>query len=105
MSKFLTAETLTNPGKSAAWWTTSRRTSASTSRWTPRQPASLAIGLRDVRGSDVVSFTLPTLGIGTSTDGQSIVLRDDAAIDGISKALADDSFGSYVQDAGLTKTP
>ena len=46
----------------------------------------------------MVSFTLPTLGIGTSADGQSIVLRDDAAIDGISKALADDSFGSYVQD-------
>ncbi|MDI3242491.1 hypothetical protein QK292_13170 [Arthrobacter sp. AL08] len=38
------------------------------------------------------SFTLPTLWIGTSNEGQTIVLRGDAAIEAIGKALADDSF-------------
>jgi len=61
----------------------------------------LAVGLRNVRGSDVISFTLPTLGTGTSTDGQSIVLRDDDAITAIAEAFANDSLGSYLEGAGL----
>ncbi|ALE92490.1 hypothetical protein AOC05_09480 [Arthrobacter alpinus] len=63
--------------------------------------AALALSLRGVRGSDVKSFTLPTLGTGTSADGQSIVLRDDAAISAIAAALANDSMGSYMAGAGL----
>lgn len=105
MTKFLTAETLTNPGKISSLVDNVSPYISTDESLDAAAAGGLALGLRDVRGSDVVSFTLPTLGIGTSTDGQSIVLRDDAAIDGISKALADDSFGSYVQDAGLTKTP
>ncbi|NVM93933.1 LCP family protein [Arthrobacter wenxiniae] len=61
----------------------------------------LAVSLNAVRGSDVVSFTLPTLGTGTSADGQSIVLKDDAAISAIAKALTDDSLGTYLKSAGL----
>ncbi|NVM98557.1 LCP family protein [Arthrobacter sp. SDTb3-6] len=61
----------------------------------------LALGLYAVRGPDVVSFTLPTLGTGTSPDGQSIVLKDDAAISAIAKALTDDSLGSYLAAAKL----
>ncbi|MBP2414132.1 LCP family protein required for cell wall assembly [Arthrobacter stackebrandtii] len=62
--------------------------------------AELAVSLNGVRGSDVHSFTLPTLGTGTSADGQSIVLRDDAAIAAISKALKDDTLGTYLATAG-----
>ncbi|MGP9502856.1 LCP family protein [Specibacter sp. AOP5-B1-6] len=61
----------------------------------------LAVSLKSVRGGDVISFTLPSLGTGTSTDGQSIVLRDDDAIAAIAQALTDDSLGSYVKGAGL----
>ncbi|WP_258066854.1 LCP family protein [Arthrobacter sp. GMC3] len=61
----------------------------------------LAVSLRDVRGPDVKAFTLPTLGTGTSADGQSIVLRDDAAITAIGDALKSDSLGSYLASAGL----
>ncbi|WP_125610832.1 LCP family protein [Specibacter cremeus] len=61
----------------------------------------LAVSLRDVRGGDVKSFTLPTRGTGTSADGQSIVVRDDAAIASIAKALGDDSLGTYLAGAGL----
>lgn len=61
----------------------------------------LAVGLAGVRGSDVISFTLPTLGTGTSADGQSIVLRDDAAIAAIGAALREDKLGPYLKSAGL----
>ncbi len=61
----------------------------------------LALSLNSVRGSDVHSFTLPTLGTGTSADGQSIVLRDGAAIAAIGQALKDDSLGKYLAAAGL----
>lgn len=63
--------------------------------------AGLALELRDVRAGDMVMFTLPTAGIGTSADGQSIVLPDRAAIAGISQALADDSLDTFVASKGL----
>ncbi|MDQ0824446.1 LCP family protein required for cell wall assembly [Arthrobacter sp. B2I5] len=58
--------------------------------------AQLAVELRDVRADDMVMFTLPTLGIGTSLDGQSIVLPDYKAINGIGQALADDSLDKFM---------
>jgi len=58
------------------------------------------VGLRNVRSSDVVAFTLPTLGIGTSADGQSIVLRDDAAIANIAEALRADTLADFVKSTG-----
>lgn len=63
--------------------------------------ASLALSLRSVRSSDVISFTLPTLGTGTSADGQSIVLRDDAAIAAFAEALKQDSLRNYLKNAGV----
>jgi polyisoprenyl-teichoic acid--peptidoglycan teichoic acid transferase len=61
----------------------------------------LAVSLRSLRGSDVKSFTLPTLGTGTSADGQSIVNQDPAAIAAIGKAMSADTLGKYVSSAGL----
>ncbi|MHA7303994.1 LCP family protein [Arthrobacter sp. TMN-49] len=63
--------------------------------------AALGVSLRSVTGSDVISFTLPTSGTGTSADGQSIVLRDDSAITAIAEALRADSLGVYLKNAGL----
>lgn len=63
--------------------------------------ASLAVSLRDVRGSNVLSFTLPNLGTGTSADGQSIVIKDDAAISGIADALASDTLVLHMDNNGL----
>ena len=63
--------------------------------------ASLAVELRDVRPRDMLMFTLPTRGIGTSTDGQSIVLPDPGAIGALSAALAADTLGDYVAANGL----
>ena len=63
--------------------------------------ARLALELKDVRTNDMVMFTLPTGGIGTSADGQSIVLTDPGAIGGISAALAEDTLGDYTVVNGL----
>jgi len=63
--------------------------------------AGLAVELKDVRPNDMVMFTLPTRGTGTSTDGQSIVLTDPAAINAISRAMAADTLGDYVATNGL----
>ncbi|MDJ0321151.1 LCP family protein [Pseudarthrobacter sp. PS3-L1] len=57
---------------------------------------SLGLELSGIREKDIAMFTLPTLGTGTSADGQSIVLKDPAAIDNISAALADDAMAGYV---------
>ena len=58
--------------------------------------AGLGLELKDIRAQNTVMFTLPTGGIGTSTDGQSIVLADPDAIQKISAAMASDTLGDYV---------
>lgn len=104
MSRFLTTETLTNPVKiSSLVDTVSPYISVDTSL-DAATAAGLAVELRSVRANNVKSFTLPTLGTGTSSDGQSIVIRDDSAISGICEALRNDALGNYLQGAGLTGT-
>ncbi|WP_107503865.1 LCP family protein [Arthrobacter sp. ERGS1:01] len=61
----------------------------------------LALSLHNVRGPDVVSFTLPNLGTGTSSDGQSIVVPDYDAITAIGTALGKDQLGAYLTQAKL----
>jgi LCP family protein required for cell wall assembly len=63
--------------------------------------AALAVELKNVRAGDMVMFTLPTRGTGTSADGQSIVLTDPAAIRAIAAAMATDTLGDYVAANGL----
>ncbi|MFD0045571.1 LCP family protein [Pseudarthrobacter scleromae] len=63
--------------------------------------ARLGLELRNVRSDDMEMFTLPTLGTGTSADGQSIVIPDRNAIAGLSRALADDSLDKFVASRGL----
>lgn len=58
--------------------------------------AALGIQLKDVRTPNITMFTLPNLGTGTSSDGQSIVLPDNAAIQKVSAALRTDTMNDYV---------
>ena len=60
---------------------------------------SLAFSLRNVRSSDIAMFTLPNSGVGTSADGQSIIVPDDAAIAEIADALDRDDLKEYVDAA------
>ena len=48
-------------------------------------------------------FTLPNLGVGTSADGQSIVVADQAAISGIANAIGQDKLAAYVTENGLAQ--
>ncbi|TVU62367.1 LytR family transcriptional regulator [Paenarthrobacter nitroguajacolicus] len=64
---------------------------------------SLALGMKDLRANDTVMFTLPTLGTGTSADGQSIVVPDTTAINEIATALSKDQLGAYVTAHALEK--
>ncbi len=64
---------------------------------------SLALGMKDLRANDTVMFTLPTLGTGTSADGQSIVVADNQAISDIAAALSKDQLGEYVTAHALQK--
>ncbi|MDM7989623.1 LCP family protein [Arthrobacter sp. zg-Y877] len=59
----------------------------------------LGLSLRSVRAADVHMFTLPNAGVGTSTDGQSIVLPDDEAIAEIGAAMDADDLAGYLRSA------
>lgn len=61
---------------------------------------SLGLSLWQVRGDDIEFFTLPNLGVGTSPDGQSIVVKDETAIGQIAQALDDGSLGAYLSSSG-----
>jgi LCP family protein required for cell wall assembly len=62
--------------------------------------AFLGASLWKVRGNDIEMFTLPSLGTGMSADGQSIVLKDEAAIAEISEAMSNGSVADYLASTG-----
>lgn len=58
----------------------------------------LAISARGVRADDVRFITVPYVGTGTSSDGQSIVLLDDARAATIFEAFANDTIDDYLEE-------
>ena len=56
----------------------------------------LAFSLRTTAPGGGVFFTLPTAGVGTSRDGQSIIMQNPAATAAVSAALASGTLGEYV---------
>ncbi|MCU6479918.1 LCP family protein [Arthrobacter sp. A2-55] len=63
--------------------------------------AGLALELKDIRSSNIKTFTLPNLGTGTSADGQSIVINDAKTVKEIAEAMKDDQLASYLDVHGL----
>jgi LCP family protein required for cell wall assembly len=55
----------------------------------------LELQLRDLHGSDLTFFTLPTSGTGTSADGQSIVNIDTGELPALQQAFQTDTLGAY----------
>ena len=101
MSKFLTAETLTDPGKISAIVEDFAPYLSVDDGLNGLAAGQLAVSLREARSADVHTFTLPNLGTGRSANGQSIVLNDPGAVSEISAALAEDRLTAYVTDNGL----
>lgn len=96
LDKMLSRETLTDPGRVAAsvdaispYLTVDAGLDAAT-------VGGLALSLRDVKRDDVMFLTSPTLGTGTSSDGQSIVLPDWEGLAALSDALKNDTVPEYV---------
>ncbi|CAN7501121.1 LCP family protein [Arthrobacter sp. LjRoot14] len=101
ISKFMSAGTLTNPqtvldvvNAVRPHWTVSPGLTVETM-------ARLGYSLRDVGPEDAIFFRLPDGGFGTSTDGQSIVLQNPAAIGAVSAALASGTLADYVAANGF----
>lgn len=99
LDKMLQAKTLTNPStlykvidKVSPYISLDDNFDASTA-------AGLGLQLKSIRPDDVHLFTLPTLGTSTSADGQSIVIKDQDAIDSVGKALQTDDMDSYLAEA------
>ncbi|WP_372699780.1 LCP family protein [Arthrobacter sp. JSM 101049] len=98
INKMLAAQTLTNPAtlyqvidKVSPYLTLDKTFDAQTI-------AGLGLQLKDLRPNDVHSFTLPTAGTSRSADGQSIVLKDQEAIDRVGRALRSDTMKSYLSE-------
>lgn len=95
LDKMLRAETLRNPStlykvidKVSPYVSLDDGFDASTA-------AGLGLQLKSMRSEDVHLFTLPTSGTSTSADGQSIVLKDQDAIDSVGRALQSDEMDRY----------
>lgn len=58
----------------------------------------LGWSLRDVRSSDLTTFTLPAAGTGTSPGGQSIVNLNTLAVGSLSQALRSDDLPQWLRD-------
>jgi hypothetical protein len=71
--------------------------------FTPEALEGLAFSLRNAAPGRGVFFTLPTAGIGTSRDGQSIVLQDRAATAAVSAALGSETLAGYAAANQLQK--
>ena len=61
----------------------------------------LAYSLRSTPPGNARFFTLPTAGIGTSRDGQSIIRQNPAATAAVSAALASGTLGEYIAANGF----
>lgn len=58
-----------------------------------------AFAMRDVRPGDIEFFTSPTAGVGTSSDGQSIVNVDEEELKKVQDAYKNDTVDDYVKNA------
>lgn len=103
VDKTASADTLTNPAKISGVVSSLSPYVSVDRDFNSSAVAALWLELNGVRQQDISMFTLPTAGIGTSTDGQSIVLPDSGAIADISAALAQDKLRDYIAANKLEK--
>lgn len=95
MLKSLSKDTLTNPMRLKDF------IDAATSNLTVDQQLDVGMmrgegfAMRNLRGDDIVFITAPFTGFGTSPDGQSIDVVDEAKMDRLGEALRTDAMDSY----------
>lgn len=93
--KSLSAETVTNPAKISSLIGAIAPYVAVDEGLDSAYIAARGVELREVRAGDVVFFTLPTSGTGTSDDGQSIVNIDWDKLTAVQQAFQTDTLDRY----------
>lgn len=94
----LSKGTLTNPGRIQDFVTATSEYLSVDDGLSFSTLVGLGWSLRDVRSSDLVTFTAPTAGGGTSADGQSYVMLNAPAVQSLSQALRSDDLDHWLQD-------
>ena len=97
VSQVLHGGILTDPTKLYGFLSAVTQTMAVDEGFTIDEMQSLAIDLRGLRSRNINFLTIPTAGTGTSEDGQSIVVRDEAADTPLYTALATDTVQEYLE--------
>ena len=97
VSQVLHGGVLTDPTKLYGFLSAVTQTMAVDEGFTIDEMQSLAIDLRGLRSRNINFLTIPTAGTGTSEDGQSIVVRDEAADTPLYGALATDTVQEYLE--------
>ena len=97
VSQVLHGGILTDPTRLYGFLSAVVRTMAVDEGFTIDEMQSLAIDLRGLRSRNINFLTIPTAGTGTSEDGQSIVVRDEAADTPLYGALATDTVQEYLE--------
>lgn len=96
--RLISSETISNPAKLIAVVDSLAPYMAVTEGMTTDYILSTAASLRNVRASDLVFLTAPTSGVGTSADGQSIILLDADGMAELRKAFETDTLAEYVEE-------
>lgn len=98
-SEIISADTLSNPKKIQDMVTNFAPYMYVDSGLDAQYISATAFGMRDVRPGDIEFFTSPTAGVGTSSDGQSIVNVDEKELKKAQDAYKNDTLEDYVQNA------
>ncbi|KTR08803.1 LCP family protein [Curtobacterium luteum] len=93
----LSKGTITNPGRIQDFVSATSEYLSVDAGLDFRTLVGLGWSLRDVRSSDLVTFTMPTAGGGTSPDGQSYVAVNTLAVQSLSQALRSDDVPTWLR--------
>lgn len=91
LDKVLSSDTALNPGRVSSTLDAITPYLKVDTGFTSAYVAGLALELRDLDKADITFFTMPTLGTGTSDDGQSIVLVDPEGLAEVRAGFANDA--------------
>lgn len=94
----LSRGTVTNPARIQEFVTATSEHLAVDAGLSFSRLVELGWSLRAVRADDLVTFTVPTAGSGTSPDGQSIVTLNGLAVGSLSQALRSDDVAGWLAD-------
>ncbi|MBT1544636.1 LCP family protein [Curtobacterium aurantiacum] len=94
----LSRGTVTNPGRIQDFVAATSEHLSVDAGFSFARMVELGWSLRAVRADDLVTFTVPTAGSGTSPDGQSVVTLNELAVGSLSQALRSDDVAGWLAD-------